>query len=203
VTTSTNQVDTIGKWPGNYYTNAIFITINADWSNAVADHADWSSNQNDNLRWGSGDVQANERSSTNYTERQWPCPDGFHVPSAGEWWRLVSIRRKATLGDFSYEKDDIYYHGNEGLPYLYDCQGDGSLCEVMGIRFMNDFLLPLAGHRNYDSASLTDDQGDYGNYWSSSPTTIYAHSLRFLPFSVSANYSSSRAYGFSVRCFKN
>ena len=70
---------------------------------------------------------------------------------------------------------------------------------------MDYFKLPFAGIRDYSDASLSD-QGSNGGYWSSSPdwaSSKYARSLVLDSSSAYANYNDYRAYGYSVRCFKD
>jgi hypothetical protein len=76
--------------------------------------------------------------------------------------------------------------------------------------FMNYFNIPFAGRRDYSDASIYG-QGFIGSYWSSSPDSVSS------PDSASSNYTRllsldsyvdasdylSRAYGRSVRCFKD
>jgi uncharacterized protein (TIGR02145 family) len=69
--------------------------------------------------------------------------------------------------------------------------------------FRDDFLLPLAGYRNYDSTATVYTQGRHANYWSSSPDSTNARYLSLDPSYVNAYNGSSRASGCSVRCFKN
>ena len=73
-------------------------------------------------------------------------------------------------------------------------------------KFQEAFLLPRAGTRNYSSASL-DIQGSDGYYWSSSPygsSDPYSARRLYLGSSdVYADDNDNRAYGFSVRCFKD
>ena len=70
---------------------------------------------------------------------------------------------------------------------------------------MDYFKLPFAGGRNYYGASL-NGQGSYGYYWSSSPSSASSDSARRLYLgssNVNANFNLDRAYGYSVRCFKD
>ena len=72
-------------------------------------------------------------------------------------------------------------------------------------KFQNVFLLPMAGYRNYSDASLSN-QGSFGLFWSSSPSSAgsnYARRLGLDSSYVYANLSDYRAFGFSVRCFKD
>jgi len=71
---------------------------------------------------------------------------------------------------------------------------------------MDYFYIPFAGRRNLSNASLST-QGSLGRYWSSSPYgsdyPYLARSLSLSSSNVSANYNDDRAYGYSVRCFKD
>ena len=70
---------------------------------------------------------------------------------------------------------------------------------------MNYFKLPFAGYRNLSNASLYY-QGSYGLYWSSSPYSAgsnYARLLGLLSSDVRAYNNGRRAFGRSVRCFKD
>ena len=73
-------------------------------------------------------------------------------------------------------------------------------------KFQNAFKLPFAGRRDFSSADL-ESQGSYGYYWSSSPygsdNPILARYLRLDSSSVNASSRSARAFGLSVRCFKD
>ncbi|MDR0650526.1 MAG: hypothetical protein LBG59_03865 [Candidatus Peribacteria bacterium] len=70
-------------------------------------------------------------------------------------------------------------------------------------KFRDDFLLPLAGTRGYDSSATVYDQGNYSYYWSSSPNGSNARYLRLSTSYVRAHLYDYRAYGFSLRCFKD
>jgi hypothetical protein len=69
--------------------------------------------------------------------------------------------------------------------------------------FRNDLLLPLAGYRNYNSSASVNSKGSNGSYWSSSPDSTKARNLRMDSSSANASYYNNRAYGFSLRPFKN
>ncbi|MDR2416010.1 MAG: fibrobacter succinogenes major paralogous domain-containing protein [Candidatus Peribacteria bacterium] len=113
------------------------------------------------------------------------------MPSAGEWGGLITARWNAVGSGTS----SATYDANDGLSYVYN--------DNVGMKFMNDVLLPFAGYRSYGSASSINYQGSYGYYWSSSPDSTYARHLSLYSSYVYAYNSSSRADGFSVRCFKD
>ena len=71
--------------------------------------------------------------------------------------------------------------------------------------FMNYFKLPLPGRHNYSDAYL-GSHGSGGYYWSSSPSSAGSTDARYLYLdssNVYTKYSHYRAYGHSVRCFKD
>lgn len=71
---------------------------------------------------------------------------------------------------------------------------------------MEYFKLPFAGYRQYYDASL-NGQESYGVYWSSSPYSAddpnFARCLGLILSIVGANNNNDRAFGYSVRCFKD
>ncbi|MDR0650030.1 MAG: fibrobacter succinogenes major paralogous domain-containing protein [Candidatus Peribacteria bacterium] len=69
-------------------------------------------------------------------------------------------------------------------------------------KFRDAFLLPLAGLRYYGSSAPIYAQGYRSYYWSSSPNDSYARDLDVGMSDVYA-HGGDRAYGFSLRCFKD
>jgi hypothetical protein len=67
---------------------------------------------------------------------------------------------------------------------------------------MDDFLLPLAGSRNYQLPAGVFNQGVNAGYWSSSPDNTNVHYLGFDSSSV-RDYGGYRTGGLPVRCFQN
>ena len=110
---------------------------------------------------------------------QWPCPQGYHVPT--------KVEREWVIGTW----ENIY-------------SGDARYGEEKWGLLTDTILLPRAGQRDYGSASLIYSQGDAANYWSSTTRFDGANMIFFYSSSSSIvpdNYA--RANGFSVRCFKN
>jgi len=62
--------------------------------------------------------------------------------------------------------------------------------------------MPFAGSRHWDNGAF-DDGGSGGDYWSSSPNGTNGYFLYFNSSNINPSHSLHRAYGFSVRCFKN
>jgi len=107
-------------------------------------------------------------------DTQWPAPDGFHVPLGTEWQWLKTIMDWLSLTTWDSWRINLH--------------------------------MPFAGFRKYSSADL-NIQGSSGFYWSSSPYgSNYpdcASRLYLDSSNVSANNNIYRAYGYTVRCFKN
>ena len=176
------------------------------WGNASTVYANWKWN---NLWWGWNDNDDNNITivkwydtvnhvATNVTWRQWPCPEWYHVPSAWEWQELMMLWCNANSDICSWSvittQNGEYARAN----YL----------NKSGIwtAFSNDLQLPLAGNRSYYDGAVYH-QGNYAYYWSSSPrggsNPKGAWSLFFYSNDVNPSDYSSRAYGKSLRCFKN
>jgi hypothetical protein len=62
--------------------------------------------------------------------------------------------------------------------------------------------LPFVGWLNQSNSTI-DGQGIYGDYWSSSPYYGNALSLYFYFSDIFPQRENYRAYGYSVRCFRN
>jgi len=62
--------------------------------------------------------------------------------------------------------------------------------------------IPFAGNRHWSSGAMTIQAG-YGIYWSSSPDSVDAYYLYFNSSNINPSNSNFRAFGFSLRCFKN
>lgn len=104
---------------------------------------------------------------------QWPAPDGFHVPLTTEWQDVYNIW--TALGGWSRDWTNF------------------------GIALK----LPFAGGR-YNSSADVYGQGAHGYYWSSSRfNEKRAYTLDFSSTALNPQNNDRRAYGFSVRCFKN
>ncbi len=66
----------------------------------------------------------------------------------------------------------------------------------------NDLKMPMAGYRSQNAGNLVR-LDSRGYYWSSSPYGTDGYSVYFYNFYATPSHNDARAYGFSVRCFKN
>ena len=184
------NVDASSYWPWNYYSWSTFIT-DSGWSN----NGDWSKVRNDNLRWWSltettdwvdDTVNIRDEDYLNWTDwkvdentvtdRQWPCPEWFHVPSV---WELAKLTKMFWLDDEWSNYEEVSKAMHTGLN------------------------IPFAGSRNYYYASV-NNMGSYAYLWSSSPYSASNPFPRYIYLNVDGYLGmdySTRAYANSVRCF--
>lgn len=112
-------------------------------------------------------------SYNDYSAMQWPAPTWYHVPSKDERVALCGI--------------------------LTSTFGLASNATTMGTYLK----MPMAGYRN-GSSSNVGSVGSNGLYWSSTAySAVYAYSLYFNSSSLSPQTGDDRAYGLTVRCFKD
>ncbi|MDR2190655.1 MAG: fibrobacter succinogenes major paralogous domain-containing protein [Candidatus Peribacteria bacterium] len=103
----------------------------------------------------------------------------------GEWNQLLITR--ASIKGVSLNDDGYKYFNNP----------------TKATQFRNDFLLPRAGYRGYDSSTSVNYQDSLGRYWSSSLYSTNARNLYLGSSYVDASEDNYRACGFSLRCFQN
>ncbi|CAK7030195.1 MAG: hypothetical protein PARBA_01273 [Parabacteroides sp.] len=107
-----------------------------------------------------------------------PCPEGWRVPTIYEWEAI----------------------GADNSSIKKEWDNENKLLTIAGAESGQKFVLPAAGNRHRISG-LSDSQGIYGNYWSSSLLigSVGARYVRFTntKLETASNY---RAFGFSVRC---
>jgi uncharacterized protein (TIGR02145 family) len=152
-----NSRTTLTRSPNDMPGHGDFITTSAS-------PFDWRSHQNNGL-W------RNPKTPND------PCPQGWRVPTEGEFLRLTNTSNVSSQW--------INLNGIAGRIFT-DRTTDNTL------------FLPAAGWRGHGSGALYH-VGTRGYYWSSNASGMDARHLTFVSSSVSVNYFS-RANGFSVRC---
>jgi len=172
------------KYNNNWYFNKKFIK----WSNyrdGAQDH-NW-------LRWWENDSYSNNWGldiiSKTVNKRQWPCPKGYHVPSAWEWEKLAE-----------------YWWKQNNFPKIssvrwwwvfadYDPYNDKPKNE-----FQKYFKLPSAGYRYYEDGEIWKYEDGYRSSSPTSPTE--AKVIMLSPHTVweSEQY---KTFWYSIRCFKD
>ena len=156
----------------------------------------------ENVRWWEGDNSGNNWwfPVTNPTDRKWPCPDGYHVPSKWEWSKMSEYRAISNNIEVVYNEDwtvayDVFLDTEIGA------EDSGNLTQ-----FVNDFKIPFAGYREtYLNSDNWMDVWTIGFYLLSSPfyngdiyTTCYA--------TLTANGNYPVGYvdnAASIRCFRD
>ena len=187
-------------WPNNPYKNDVMY-VWLWWYDQIVNYHnyDYMEINNDNLWWWSWDDKLRPEEVEKYwaphdyfgeysledyvwdtwnprEERQWPCPEWFHVPSYLEWKKLISIRKSIEFPK-ELENDWIY----------------------LWRKLRDDLLLPWAWWLRFNSDVTPHDRWSGWYYRSSSPSW-------FTQTSTNSAITSSRSYRsavFSVRCFKN
>ena len=182
---SSMRVDASDYWPDNPYYSDTFVKWARDWSSVL----------NLNLWWWWTDDIKNERwykSSNLYTDRQWPCPEWYHVPSAWEWSMLLKYR-----GD-TYASWKIVQLANK-FYYLED--------KELVKQFINYFNIPFAWSRDYLQGDISwKGSRTWASFRSSSPKSSgpqLAWQMGVESSHISPNSNNFNAFGASVRCFKD
>ena len=139
---------------------------------------DWMSSRNENIWWWN---------ESDVSHMQWPCPDGYHVPTKYELesivdnWKAVNTRNGNTLLG----------------------QGYGTLGHLR-----IDFLLPSASYRRRQASDVQATDFKFSRYLTSTPASSSATSTSAYVFKFDNGTDTSfeeekMANGFSVRCLKN
>ena len=178
-------------WPNNWYDSDVQFVVmdNSEEVNRNLNLGNYFlAAVNDNLRWWSWDSEIVNRmweyvidqfrwdTGNSRTERKWPCPEWFHVPSYLEWKKLISIRKSIEYPK-ELESDWVY----------------------LWRKLRDDLLLPWAWWLRFNNDVTPHDRWSVWYYRSSSPSW-------FTETSTNSAITSSRSYRsavFSVRCFKN
>jgi uncharacterized protein (TIGR02145 family)/prepilin-type N-terminal cleavage/methylation domain-containing protein len=102
------------------------------------------------------------------------CPDGWHVPTAAEQLTLIN-----NLGGFSNAGAKLIQNGSAA------------------------FNAVMPGNRTDNGVGFID-QGNYANFWTSSPNGSYATFVWFdSPGTTMQQPDIEKVYGLSLRCLKN
>ena len=158
------------KYGQNEDNSNVFFTSTSDF------RYDWLSTQDDKL-WNSGTESAPVK--TEYD----PCPEGWRVPTYTELEILIS-KSSWTTND---GQEGYWFSGASDTKYDVPVDEDTKV------------FFPAAGYRR-NGDGFANGRGSYGYYWFSSPNGSNAYDLRFVSNGTYANDSSSRAFGYSVRC---
>ena len=163
----------------DFYRDVTYYDVWADDSHH--DGIWWWENDNESNHWWLDTILDTQKG------RQGPCEEWYHVPSVGEWSKIIEYR--AFTNGQALDWSD--------LKYFINATGTET--------FMRDLWLPFAGQCYFDFNCY--NQGSEGQYWSSSPYgSDKPRSTRHLYFNlyqVCADEVHPRHLGASIRCFKN
>ena len=191
------------KW---YYNTKFIVWNNEIWAEYREDEVVYSwghniYNYHDWIWWWYYDNNGNNRwaYSNNYKDRQWPCPDGYHVPSAGERWLLVKYyidTYASGIRLYEWDSSSASIWGD----WLYYFSDTGTR-----LKFQKYFKIPFAWSRYRVDGSL-EHLGYFGNYRSSSSLNGGGNTINFTIRNSDVwkvNWYRIRTEWESVRCFKN
>ena len=195
-----SREESMQYWPNNWYDSDVqFVVLEELNRNVDYYNYNYLASFNDNLRWWSWDSEIVNRmweyvidqfrwdTGNPRTERKWPCPEWFHVPSFGEIHKLFKL-----WIDIKYP-DDI--EKKEHVRWMSIWGGWNQIWR----EFSNDLLLPMAWWIRFDGKATPHDQESEWFYWMSSPGRF----LNFHSYMIVEYAESYRAATFPVRCFKN
>jgi len=196
--------------PGNIsipYTSPIFyidpIWNKTNWINDASkiDMRWWTTNSTTDLFDSMGDqinfeniesisdyTSSDDRKVTNAVQRQWPCPDWFHVPSL---WEYIKVLDMLDIANYQRQKTWTreYFHFGLNIPFA-------------GWRFSSNPQLGSASVQGLNSGTLLRSSSPY------SISTEHPHSraITIIDDDSDGNlgwFYTYRSDAFSVRCFYN
>ena len=195
-----SREESMQYWPNNRYdSDTQFVVLGELDRNVNYHNYNYLASLNDNLRWWSGDSEIVNRmweyvidqfmwdTGNPRTERKWPCPEWFHVPSFGEIHKLFKLWIDIKYPDDVAKKEHVKWMSIWG--------GWNQIWR----EFSNDLLLPMAWWICFDGKATPHDQESEWFYWMSSPGRF----LNFHSYMIVEYAESYRAATFPVRCFKN
>jgi type II secretion system protein G len=124
--------------------------------------------------WWQNEAWSSSPTRWTWTNPQWPCSTGWHIPSSTEW--------QSVCNTISWTS----------------CADNSTTVTAMKTKLR----LPLAGYRSWHNGNYFL-VSSVANYWSSTPNTTKANGLYFNSSEIYISTSNWRSGGFSVRCIKN
>jgi uncharacterized protein (TIGR02145 family) len=119
------------------------------------------------------------------------CPQGWHLPSAGEWRELINIVGGAENGGWHLKTSGSWYNHNDN--------SDGGGTDDYGFS-------ALPGGNRYPNGDFINI-GFFGHWWSSNESDLDDDIALYFGMAGYFNYSYMEEYnkrgGFSVRCLKD
>ena len=179
-TTQVTNASSYGPW--EYYSTT-FVRRTSWWWGSN-ENISWMNPMNDNLWWWEDDDSGNSYGQwyPNFTDRQWPCPEWWHVPSAYEWSLLNT-----------YWNIDNSHWSNT------------TIASADWTSFRTDFNIPLNGYITYlgMNSGYGPTQTSYVYLYTSSPYNTTAALTMYGNNWFSSDSTNNTARAAWVRCFKN
>ena len=205
-TSCTTPLITNYPWCDTADITVSWITIAACnvWTNTAATAYNDSASYGDYIQFGKSDNSwVNWTSSYTY---DWKSPGWTDNWSANYWW-VSDVDKQTITYNTSTTADQTkmqwpcasWYH----VPTNKEWVDLIAAANVTSVSTAYSILkLPTAGFRNLSNGAQYG-RGSIGYYWSASPDGSNGYSLYFNSSSIDPSSNINRAYGFSVRCFKN
>ena len=151
----------VSIWETPYYSGVYVIA--PSWNK----RDDWATVNNENIWWHVTDTDE---------ARQWPCPNGWHIPRQWEWDAVINYWKAWSWGG-----------------------------KMNVNNFMNDLKLPKAGNRARSSSDLYNTVWNTVMLRTSTPKTAAwaVYTLSFSTSDPSTTSSTNRVDALPIRCFKN
>ncbi len=197
-----SRMDVLNETPENYTKSNNYTTNPIKWNRkyshqwylwdefVVGLRDYWKHDEHhDDLWWWENDSEKNNWwwniKKETQENRKGPCPEWWHVPSIGEWWKVIEI-----FMEYNWIKVDW-------------------ITKIQNVWLSSDFadylFLPNASNLNYDNMY---NPGRYNAWvWTSSPyfkDKNSAHVMYVYPTQyIDGSSVWSRWYWFPIRCFQN
>jgi len=159
------------RWPGNFFWRSLYMWY-------AYKFVDNNKKENSNLWWWE-DKKAKD------SDKQWPCPQWYHVPNSSEWIALV------------------YYFNNRNKTkeWVSYCWKFSSIAEC----FADKLWLPMADQSNLPAADTANAWSlNIWRYWSSTAEdSDTVHAITFYWKFIYPDVISNDAVRASIRCFKD
>ena len=172
-----SREESMQYWPNNRYdSDTQFVVLGELDRNVNYHNYNYLASLNDNLRWWSGDSEIVNRmweyvidqfrwdTGNPRTERKWPCPEWFHVPSFWEIHKLFKLWIDIKYPDDIAKKEHVRWMSIWG--------GWNQIWR----EFSSDLLLPMAWWIRFDGKATPHDQESEWFYWMSSPGRFFKFS---------------------------
>lgn len=185
ISTKKGQIDITWYWPSKY--SSSYFIIPEYWERMLDHYTNWN-----NLWWWWLDSQENNRWLTSNSDiklRQWPCPEGYHIPSIWERNQLIEIR----INYYTWSRNtECIFQDSFWLNKISNqCKN-----EKLITKFYKIFKIPQAWELIYWNL-YNNKQGI--NLW----TSTFRYKFVSYTWSLRPNWESQYANAMPIRCFSD